>query len=321
MYIMIDSGTTNTRVYLFNEENKSITDKIKLSAGVRDNVLSDGKSLYKSELKRGISEIILKNNISVESIKAIGASGMICSEIGLCDIPHVTAPANLKKLKNASKTVLIKDVSDMPITFIPGVKNNSQTEDINGIFDVDMMRGEEAEVFGIMEILGLNGNYTAVLPGSHTKIIKINSTGEIEKCQTTIAGELLSCVSQNTIIKKTLSEGLTKETDIKSLITGYEHSKKYGFSSTAFKVRCAGMFTDMTPVQLSGYFTGAVLADDIELIRNFSDNKTFVVGGSKPLKNIFSALIEYAVDGSNVIIAEDDVVERCTVIGAYAIIK
>lgn len=321
MYIMIDSGTTNTRVYLFDENTKRIIDKIKLSAGVRDNVLCEGESLYKKELKRGISEIIEQNNLTKDDIKAIGASGMICSEIGLCNIPHVQAPADTEKLRNSAKTILVEEVSDIPITFVPGIKNNSQSIDINDIFDVDMMRGEEAEILGIMELLNIKSDFTAILPGSHTKIISINSAGEIEKCQTTIAGELLSCVSQNTIIKKTLCEGLTKETDKESLIAGYEQSKKHGFNNTAFKVRCAGMFTEMSAVQLSSYFTGAVLADDIELIKEFSGSRVFVIGGSEPLKQIFSILIEYAVDGAKVIIADESIVESCTAVGAYSVIK
>ena len=56
IYLTVDGGTTNTRIYLICKQK--VTDSIKTSVGARD-----GKEKLKTALSKGISEILAKNNI------------------------------------------------------------------------------------------------------------------------------------------------------------------------------------------------------------------------------------------------------------------
>mgnify|MGYP003308680857 CR=1 FL=1 len=76
-YITIDGGTTSTRVNFF--KNGEIRDTIKLDIGARVSIGNHEK--YKTEIKKAIDEIVLRNKTS--KIERILASGMITSEFGL----------------------------------------------------------------------------------------------------------------------------------------------------------------------------------------------------------------------------------------------
>ena len=55
--------------------------------------------------------------------------------------------------------------------FVPGLRIDSAS-----LSDIDIMRGEETELFGICRQLDLQ-NFVAVMPGSHTKIVRVEENG------------------------------------------------------------------------------------------------------------------------------------------------
>lgn len=116
--------------------------KIKLGAGAKDS------RRLAAAVKEGIETIIERAKCGKEDITAILAAGMITSEFGIYNVPHICAPVGIKDLSNAIKTVTLPEISDIPINFIPGVKKHG-TE----LGEVDMMRGEECEFFGISNLL------------------------------------------------------------------------------------------------------------------------------------------------------------------------
>nr|WP_278287062.1 2-dehydro-3-deoxygalactonokinase [Clostridium sp. AM58-1XD] len=61
----------------------------------------------------------------MKDITKIISCGMITSNVGLVEVPHVTVPASTEGLAAGAKEILLEDGCSMLITFIPGVKNNS----------------------------------------------------------------------------------------------------------------------------------------------------------------------------------------------------
>ena len=47
---------------------------------------------------------------------------------------------------------------------------------------MDIMRGEEAETFGLIEQLKLQGPAIFVLPGSHSKFISLDAGNRVTAC-------------------------------------------------------------------------------------------------------------------------------------------
>ncbi len=322
MIIAIDSGTTNTRITLFDNEKCKEVDRIKLSVGARDNVLCDGKSPYRETIKKGLCDILKNNGLCEKDIEYVAASGMICSELGLMNLPHSVCPIGAFDLKSHTKTVVLDDISAMPITFIPGVKNKDGVCDTQSAFEFDMMRGEETELFGIISALDLKGKFTAVLPGSHNKIIEVGDDGKILKCTTALSGELMSCVLDGTIIKKALPDGFIREIDEEYLVCGYEMGKKLGLTASLFKIRCMNLFSDADKIKLSSVLRGIVASSDLQAMReDMACDKTFVVGGSEPQRSVYALLLKHVFKNAKVLTLDDDTALLCTTLGVCKIME
>lgn len=136
---------------------------------------------------------------------------MITSNVGLTEIPHVVAPASAEDLAKAAKSVLIEDVCPLPILFIPGVKNRDGKLDLTTFESMDMMRGEEVETVAVIESLPKGQPYLLVLPGSHTKFVSVDRDGKITGCLTTITGELLSVITNDTLIADAVGHSFASE--------------------------------------------------------------------------------------------------------------
>ncbi len=306
MIITIDGGTTNTRITLL--EGDKIVDRIKLSIGAGSTKNGDN-SLLVNAVKDGIKTILNGNRVD-----AIIASGMIGSEIGLMEIPHISAPVTKEKLKENIVKTKIEAICDTDFYFIPGIKCHMENSEL-----ADIMRGEETEFFGLMKAEGIEEDVVCVLPGSHGKIINYEK-GEIKDFYTTISGEMLASLSKNTILKNSFPNGLSKEIDEAYLIKGYETAKETGMSRTLFHIRVMKNFFGIDEIKLSSYFCGAVLYDDIRLIANVSGNKKIMVGGSVPLKNEYEVLIKYET-GMEVTTIKEENAEFAVTYGALDIFK
>lgn len=95
-FVVIDGGTTNTRLFLV--EDGKISGKVKRSVGVRDTSLSGDNTKLKRELLSAFEEIKANTTLAIE--KAI-ALGMITSPLGLHNVPHVPAPIGAGELAQA----------------------------------------------------------------------------------------------------------------------------------------------------------------------------------------------------------------------------
>ena len=107
--ITIDTGTTNTRVFLFNEKNE-VAASAKSEIGVRITAIDGNNNRLKTAIRGCLEEVLKQAGITYDEVKKVVASGMITSNVGLVEIPHVVAPASAEDLAEAAKSVLIEDV-------------------------------------------------------------------------------------------------------------------------------------------------------------------------------------------------------------------
>ena len=312
MFLTIYTGTTNTRIYLVDGE--TVKDSIKINAGAGDTAKTGSNQILKESIQNGICRLLSDNTLKEQDICAVFASGMITSELGLCEVPHVTAPATPLCLKEHAKTVLLSDVVSIPITFIPGVKNNTDFKNLVNLNEMDMMRGEETELFGLMKLLKVKPPFTAVLPGSHTKFVAVGNEGQILSCRTTLGGELLAALSEHTILNNSLPKPLISNIVPECLNAGFEYSRAHGLSDAAFRVRLIHNFTNLTENERANFFAGAVLASDIQALGEITPETKVLVGGSDPLRGVFIHLLK-TYTRCEVIAASDEAVKLSTVYG------
>lgn len=273
-YICIDGGTTNTRITLVKDGSAVDTERFNIGSGKSEN-----NALLKKAVKSGIEHIFEKHGTAPE---AVIASGMITSGGGLCEIPHITAPAGLKELHNAISVRHIPEICDIPFAFIPGVKAVSEA-----LENADIMRGEETELMGLD--IDISGSLV-LLPGSHSKCILVSKDGKIEKFHTFLTGEMIYAASSATILSRTVD--LSVAADKEYMIKGYEYCEKYGINEALFKTRILDMLFSCTPAQCMGFFTGVILHGEISRIIKLPQ-KRVVIAGKRELKYSIAYLLEY----------------------------
>lgn len=326
MYIiLIDSGTTNTRMRLLEKSRKKILDIEKIQVGVRNTAIDGDNEKLKSHLQEGIKRLLLRNQLDTTEISYIVASGMITSNLGIYEVPHVIGPAQIEDFASQSKVVKMEDFFDITWVFTPGLKNNIESdahEILDRINEFDIMRGEEVETIGLLEQFQLKGRGVVVLPGSHTKFIFINEEKGLESCLSTLGGETLFAIQKGTILADSLPDGLVKTADDKSLIKGFEAAEKYGLTRSFYHIRLLQMFSSLTENEIANYYVGAVLYDDLKSLEhtmNENEIKWAIIGGSSPLRNAFTQLIKRKYAAWHVMEAADEQMERALIIGPQKI--
>ena len=276
-YITIDGGTTNTRIRLVTEN--TCIDLLKFDIGAK-NGIDNRKSLIQT-IKQGINEILKNNHVPESEIERILASGMIASEFGLINLPHIPAPVSIADLHNNLCETIIEEISPIPFVFVPGVKCHCDSFESS-----DIMRGEETELIGLFR-----GEGIYVLPGSHSKIISADNEQRIVEFNTMLTGEMIAALSQNTILKDSVNLQ-DAELDHNFMLKGYEFCKQNGVNSSLFKVRILDTLFAQNKSEIYSFYMGVVLCNEIEQILR-KKPKRIVIGGQNKIKQAMAVLLKH----------------------------
>lgn len=267
MYLLIDGGTTNTRVIRSDGKHFSLCASAHVGAGNNAHLAAFVRKALAANGSEG--DIVL-------------ASGMIGSKLGLCEIPHLPTPAGISELHDGIRKVFLPEVSPYAIHFIPGVKNASER-----FQNTDVMRGEETELYGLCEHAEADALY--VLPGTHTKGIRTDETGRIADFCTYLSGEWLNALHESTILGNSFE--FYEETDPDFLCQGYELCENAGINRALFKGRVLDTAFGCSSKQVYSFLLGAVLHDEIKNLAA-AGAKTYILGGKKELREPEKYLLE-----------------------------
>ena len=291
IYLTVDGGTTNTRVYLVRDG--VILDSVKIPAGARD-----GKDALVPALREATAELINKYGLCESDVCRIIASGMITSENGLCNLPHTTLPAGASELAGCMYHTEIPEISSIGWSFVRGVKAVGAS-----IEDSDIIRGEETELMGILDGDGNDALY--ILPGSHSKHITIDKSGRITAFKTMMSGELLAAVINNTILKNSTDfDHATLIPD--QLLCGFDYATAHGVNEALFKVRILSGVFGQGKESCYSFLLGVVLCDEAEAIIKHPAGRV-IIGGQSQMKNALSAILKARSDKNVVTLSDGDV--------------
>lgn len=207
MFAVIDCGTTNTTIFILSDDSELVAQGTK-KIGVRDTSITGSKQALKNGVEQLYFDILREHEIDNNKIKFAIASGMITSEIGLIEIPHLVAPCGLEELSDNIEVVNDREVLDIgvPIYFIRGVRNNyGENDTAHKIRQVDFMRGEEVQCIGILKELKPQLPVNIVVLSSHTKLIHIDKEGKIRNCMTTMSGQIFEALKAATNVGKSIT--------------------------------------------------------------------------------------------------------------------
>lgn len=296
--VILDGGTTNTRLSLWEG------DRCLGSTSRRVGSCSPERAPLFAAVREALHELLEKTGSRESEISHILASGMITSEFGLFELPHLLAPAGVSELARGVAVRSLPEITSIPFWFIPGVKSEG-----------DRMRGEETECMGILAATGETRRVLLFLPGTHDKLV-LCEDGKILDCLTVLSGEMLAALSQHTVLREAVPS-LPEKADPAWLARGAAFAEGKGLGAALFRVRVLSREGN-PPEALGSFFVGAVLQEDVHAAHAFGKIPAWV-GGKEPLRSELTALLRRAgIDASPL---SDEIASQAVPRGALLVEK
>jgi len=323
--ITLDTGTTNTRVILWDRNNSMIS-TAKSEVGVRVTAMDGNNTRLKQTVKSCLEQVLADAKITWEEVDCVLASGMITSNVGLVEIPHIVVPAGAEELAASVKEVKVEDVCPLPIRFIPGVKNSGSAVTYENFEAMDIMRGEEVETVALLHQFPAGKAYVIVLPGSHMKFVSTDEGGRITGCLTSISGELLAAITNNTILADAVDRRFVspEEYDREAVLLGCRTAAEMGIGRACFSCRILSQFVEKDKTKLASYLLGVSLQSDVTALLHskaitVGKESEIIIAGKDPLRRAFADILASGGYFANIHSVEPDGNRPLSALGALEV--
>lgn len=293
------------------------------AGGVRHTAIDGHNGRLKAMLAECLEAVMKKADVQAGEIARCIAYGMITSNVGLLEIPHLAAPVSAQELHAGMRTAAFPEVAPFPIAFIPGVRNFSGSVTAENFSAMDMMRGEETEAIGLYHIMQPKGACVFILPGSHNKFVRMDAQGRITGCMTSISGELIDALTHHTILADAVERmfASAEDYDGEQACMGAQECVQSGLGRAAFAGRILSQLGGVESARLRSYLLGAVLAQDVIALRTFmagQQDAAVYVAGKMPLQRALCDVMR-ALDMPGAVRVPLDAARRMGVEGALRI--
>jgi len=331
MFAVIDSGTTTTRIYIVNE-NGDIVASGRTKVGVRDTSITGSRDKLRNGVAKLFYDVLSENGISDDDVSFAISSGMITSEIGLIEIPHIVAPAGIEQLTKGMLKVEDPNVLPIgrPVYFIRGIRNNyPQPATIRNLPCIDFMRGEETQCIGIMTKRNLVYPCNLVALSSHTKIMYINENREIVFSKTTISGQIYEALVASTNIGKSIVDCTGEQSG------GYSYEElvevamdivfKEGFIRSCMAPRFMQVLLNTDSSERKTFIDAAIASEDLYAFKDMRArgyaSRRYILYGQEERCKMYKYMLEktYGDEIEVEIIYKKEDLDRMTTDGAIAI--
>lgn len=257
-FIAIDLGTTTTRVWLI--AGSAPVHRLTAAAGARDTARDGNDTLVKSTLRDLIAQQERKAaELGCEPGFVVGA-GMLTSELGLAQIPHLPGPAGKDLLQKNVVSRRFPDVTSLPVFLIPGVITGARGAEVWDTGTLDIIRGEETLCIGLLESGILHPGATLLNLGSHWKAIVIDGEGRIERSFTDLSGELMFAAQTHTILASAVPHSRPSHFDPEWVLHGIRAERKSGLSRALYSVRMLELGAQTSPLARVSHLIGSFIS-------------------------------------------------------------
>ncbi|MBN2793235.1 MAG: 2-dehydro-3-deoxygalactonokinase [Desulfuromonadales bacterium] len=268
--IVVDWGTTNLRAYLC-EDDGTIIKRVTDERGI--------KKLERKEYPLVMGDIL--SALDAEDAQ-IFISGMAGSRGGWQEVPYCQAPVDL--------SMIAKALMPLPQAFngylVPGVRIVAE----DGTSDV--IRGEEVQVFGAINRLGLD-DAILCLPGTHSKWVQVRER-RIQCFMTFMTGDLFQSLGQTILSCKT-----DDRLDSQALLAGIDAVKATsgGLLHQLFTARTGMLDGTLAESSVSSFVSGLLLGHELHQAGQFmADQGKIIVIGSEQLVVRYQMVLEHLLN-------------------------
>jgi 2-dehydro-3-deoxygalactonokinase len=287
--LAVDSGTTSTRVWVL--EGGEVKASAGSRGGARDVVRTKDPSALLRRVRFPADEALALAGSTWEAVKAVVAFGMITSELGLEEVPHLEAPVSRRMLAEAMVERSYGEALPAPVRLVPGVRSGDDDLEL-----ADFMRGEETEVAGLLALGEPEPPFLYISTGSHTKFVGVDREGRIDWSLTTLSGELLLALHRETILADLIDLD-APVADFVALEDGARLAERAGLTKALFAARFLNRVRGVSTASCSDFLHGAVAGGDVLSLRRVAEAQggfpdRIAIGGKGSLKQAYRHLLE-----------------------------
>jgi 2-dehydro-3-deoxygalactonokinase len=285
--LAIESGTTMTRAWALS--NSTVLGHSAGQAGARDIARARDRDWLLERVRELADDALEAAATDWSELDAVIAFGMITSELGLEELPHLVAPVSVDALAAGMQERDGYDRLPARVLLVPGVRNPD-----GPLESADFMRGEETEAAGLLSLGIVEPPLLYVSTGSHTKFVEVDTGGRIASSATTLSGELLWALHRETILVE-LIDPTGAIGSIDRVDQGARSAAELGLSRTLFSARLLSLVGGVSASACSDFVHGAVAMSDLVALRatlgERPEPRRVVVAGSSALADALRHLL------------------------------
>lgn len=315
-------------------EEEQIVGRYKRAFGIRDVAVQKSRRELERVVRQAIAGAVR------DAARATGrrreelkpaiclASGMITSELGLCEVPHLEAPAGLDDLARGAVTCRLSAFAELLLLFIPGVKTAPLKASARAAEESDFMRGEETQIMGLLAQGRVRGPFLAVILGSHAKFALVDAEGRICRSFSTLSGELIRAVATQTVLSSSLPRRMPADRppSPELIQEGVRLVRETGFTRTPFVIRLLDRLSALSPEQCFDLLAGAVAAEDVKALQASGllrgELRRILVAGNSHRREAFRAVLAASgAAAAPVEVVGEEELEEATVRGALSVLE
>ena len=210
-------------------------------------------------------------------------SGMAGSRQGWREAPYCQCPAGASDIAAA-----LAWITPGRIAIVPGLSCERDGAP-------DVMRGEETQIFGALDMLGLT-DALFVLPGTHSKWAHVQA-GRVERFSTAMTGETYALLRHHSILARTLPSedgpphGAAFDAGVERAL------RSASLLQSAFTVRTLALFERSAPDELASYLSGLVIGEELRAQGALAGQRVHVIGNDALTQRYQRALARAGAEG------------------------
>jgi len=325
-FVFLDCGSAAMRFYFI--ENDQVVQIHKEERGINS---FSSRTELKTFLKESFDRFMSRMDRTSEEVAFLMASGMITSDMGLKNVPHLTAPAGANELAMGIDVLKGEDSPfDQPLLLVRGIKNAGVMEEFSHLENSDLMRGEELQALGVLEQFGASEGPTSIIElGSTTKLIEVDPQGKITGSYTALSGQTYQAIIDGTFIGGSVKsdgtekpEGYYNETIVREAVAAVERD---GFLRSVMTVRFAGVLLKKTWYERQLFYSALFAGDDknwlIRRMSGFDSNARIYLVGNEGRCKVYKTMIGDCLDREITVVSDTAQVNRLAVDGARLLVR
>ena len=319
--ISCDWGTTAFRLRLINTiDYKVISECISLEGVARTyeawkaigTPAQEKQGFFRDKLKQQMAVLTSQSNMPLEGLDII-ISGMASSSIGMVELPYATLPFNVDGSQANTQLIEADAFFSHKIMLISGVRSAD-----------DVMRGEETQLIGLIDLLHLSPNqpYIFILPGTHSKHLYLENN-HLVNFHTYMTGEIFNILANHSILKDSIDINSLNDfsnIEMAAFKIGVLEANSSDILNSLFKVRSNQLFQKLNKKENAYYLSGLLIGSELKQLLTESNCQLVLCSGNN-LFEFYKTAIEVLNLSEQTITVPSEIIDKSVVVGQMKILK